>query len=207
MSRATPWFSPSPLRSITPTLAPARERCSKVAQQCDWLSNLVIRLQQEHRVNLFRQERVVRLPQYRFDVAQVLFPNSRTNVANGLGIDIDGVHGSGVPTRFAARTVNQPDPAPISATVLPGTIPKMSITRLICSLSFLPGESKMERSPVYGVLVLRCSDCCVAAFCDSAVMQENGRSRTTIRLRRLSMMDPILKQLSGCQVPIAARNE
>src|SRR6267378_2760039 len=66
-------------------------------------------------------------------------------------------------TRFAARTVNQPDPAPISATVLPGAIPRMSMTRLICSLSSLPGESKMERSPVYGLLVLRCSDCCVAA--------------------------------------------
>ena len=66
----------------------------------------------------------------------------------------------------------------------------MSITRLmICSLSSLPGESKIERSPEYGVLVLRCSDCCVAAFCDVAVMQENGRTRTTITLRRLSIMD------------------
>src|SRR6266567_7322310 len=32
------------------------------------------------------------------------------------------------PTRLAARTANQPDPAPISATPLPGAIPRMSIT-------------------------------------------------------------------------------
>src|SRR5258707_13237340 len=95
------------------------------------------------------------------------------------------------PTRLAARTVNQPDPAPISATVFPEAIPTMSITRLICSLSSLPSESKMERSPVYGVLVLRCSDCRVTALCDLAVMHWNCRSRTTTTLSRFNMMDPI----------------
>jgi hypothetical protein len=119
---------------------PRRERCSKVAQQYDGLSDLVIRLQQEHGVNCPWQRRVIRPAQYRFDVAQVLFANSRFNVTYGLRIDIDGVHGSSIP-RLAARTVNQPDPAPIPVTVLPGAIPRMSMTRLICSLSSLPGES------------------------------------------------------------------
>src|ERR1700751_2728329 len=59
------------------------------------------------------------------------------------------------PGRRAARTVNHPEPAPISATFFPDVTPRMSITRLICSLSSRPGVSKIERSPVYGVLVLR----------------------------------------------------
>src|SRR6266496_1336840 len=94
------------------------------------------------------------------------------------------------PTRRAARTVNQPDPAPISATALPGVIPKMSITRLICNLSSLPGESKIERSPVYGSLVLRCSLGCGAGDCDRAVAHWNCRSRTKTKPRRLDIGAP-----------------
>jgi len=176
-------------------LGPRRERCPKVAQQYDGLSDLVIRLQQEHGVNCPWQQRVIRPAQYRFDVAQALFANSRFNVTYGLRIDIDGVHGSSIPHTFRGTDCEPTRPAPISATVLPGAIPRMSMTRLIRSLSSLPGESKMERSPVYGLLVLRCSDCSVAAFCNLALMQKNCRSRRTIRLSRLNMMDSILKQL------------
>src|SRR5579862_7561400 len=63
-------------------------------------------------------------------------------------------------TRRAARTVNHPDPAPMSATFVPGAIPRVSITRLICSRSSRPGVSKIDRSPVYGVLVFRPVVCC-----------------------------------------------
>src|SRR6185312_14101921 len=88
----------------------SRQGCPKVTQQCDWLSNLVIRLQQEHSVDLFWQERVVRLPEYRFDVVQVLFSNSRVDVTNGLRIDIDGIHGSSVPDTFRRTDCEPPGP-------------------------------------------------------------------------------------------------
>jgi hypothetical protein len=50
----------------------------------------VIRLQQQHRIHCRKQQRIVGLAQYQFDVAQVLFQDSRLNVTNGLGID-DGL--------------------------------------------------------------------------------------------------------------------
>src|SRR6516225_7039993 len=90
------------------------------------------------------------------------------------------------PTRFAARTVNQPEPAPISATFFPGAMPRMSITRSICNLSSRPGESKIERSPVYGVLVLRVSlDCCcrVAVVRHAATGRKKHQTRKRIQQR------------------------
>jgi hypothetical protein len=62
----------------------------------------------------------------------------------------------------------------------------------------------MDRSPVYGVLVLRCSDCRATALCDLAVMHWNCRSRTTTTLSRLNMMDSILNaSLFRCRIPAA----
>src|SRR5580704_3160341 len=57
------------------------------------------------------------------------------------------------PTRAEAHTVNQPDPAPTSATTFPGAIPSRSITRSTCNFLSRSGYSKIDRSPAYGVLV------------------------------------------------------
>src|ERR1700722_7930466 len=87
-------------------------------------------------------------------------------------------------TRRAARTVNHPDPAPMSATFFPAEILRMSSTRLICSLSSRPGESKIDKSPVYGLLVLRGWVCEVDASCadENHVIADRTIAITTRRL-------------------------
>lgn len=75
--------------------SPWCQRPAQVSQQCDWLSDFVIRLQKEHGVNFRGQERIIRFSQDGFDVVQVLFEGSGLDVADGLGIYVDGIHGSG----------------------------------------------------------------------------------------------------------------
>ncbi len=125
------------------------ERCADELHEGDGMRDLVVDLEEQDRVDGVGGEfGVIGCAQDGADVGQLLGDGALVDVVDGPGVDVLGDDGALSVTRRAARTLNQPEPAPMSATVLPGVMLRRSMTRSIWSFLSRSGYSKMERSPV-----------------------------------------------------------